>query len=148
MCVSLNPSIYPIIGTLAGALFGGWLARNTAFKVVERQEITRDYATLKNSFLPSRHILQKDKRTREDIIKLAALFESQEFAMLSFVGHLSGENRKTFEEKWSKYKEWHHKYEELEAQTPNLELGKLAMTKQIDNLSKMIEEILEAGKKF
>jgi len=143
-------SICTLIGGLGGAVLGARIAKDTAFKIIERQEITRDYITLKNSLLPSRHILQKDKITRDDVIRLAALYEDQITAMLFFVNHLSGENRKTFEERWSKYKKWHQKYEELEAKSANFDLGKLdtAKPERVSELLKIIDDILDAGKKF
>ncbi|NVN91288.1 MAG: hypothetical protein HXX11_11895 [Desulfuromonadales bacterium] len=145
--MSVNSSIYPIIGTFVGVALGAWLARNTAFKIVDRQEKNRDFLALKNSFIPAMRILRKDQFTTEEFKRFPTLFENQDIAMLSFVGHLGGENRRCFDEYWNKYKEWQKEFENLETGMENAGIVLLTSTRRPE-LVKLIEDILEAAKKY
>lgn len=143
--VDILTFVTPIM-TFGGIVFGAAFARNTALKAVDRQEFNRDYLALKNSFIPTIRILRKDKKTREDIISLASLFESQMSAMLAFSFHLTSKNERNFEEKWNKYEKWNQEYEKLEADLPDL--GKINTSKRTEEIRNMVAAILESAKKY
>ncbi|GAB7026796.1 hypothetical protein [Geotalea toluenoxydans] len=157
MCdVSVATSYTPYITAIGGAITGGAISLFVGFKLsqrnhtnalalMKRQEANKAFLALEASFLPALRIL---KRTgTKDFDKIPTFFDNQEIAMLSFVWHLSGENRTGFEEKWAKYKEWQKEYEERENQMENFGLMLMCDGKR-PGFIKILEDIIEAAKKY
>lgn len=149
---SWTPYITGIGGVIAGAitsyLVGVKLSgRNhaNALALMKRQEANKAFLALEATFLPALRILRKDHLSGEDFDRFPTLFENQDIAMLSFVGHLSSDNRRVFGEKWSKYQEWQKEYEELVSRAGN---GILLIGTQRNEKINIIEDILDAAKKY
>lgn len=100
MCISTTyiTSLIATISGISGVLIGAWIARNTAFKIIDRQEQNRDFLDLKNSFIPAMQILNKEPGsfTQDDFVSFRQLFNTQEIAMLRVSLLLKGYNLKRF----------------------------------------------------
>lgn len=156
----MDASIVGVLGTVLGVLVAGPLTyyfsrvlvektHANALVLLSRQEATRAFLVLEATFIPTKLIFRKPKRTGDDFCRIPTLYESQTIAMLAFVEHLTGKSRENFEEKWSKYQEWHQEYEELEASSPyNLGLDNMICRMKNGEFQQMVTDVLEAAKQY
>ena len=157
MCVvSAAARNTPYITAIGGAIVGGLCSlgagvylsqRNhrNALALLTRQEANKAFLALEATFLPALRIL---KRTgTKDFDKIPTFFDNQEIAMLSFIGHLSGESRTNFAEKWQKYKEWQIEYEDRENQMENFGVMLMCDSNRPGFIN-ILEDILETARNY
>lgn len=156
MCIATTTNITPIVAALGGAMVGGLCSlgvgyflsqRNhtNALALMDRQEAHKAFLALEASHVPMLRILRESGA--KDRQKIPTFFDSQDIAMLSFVWHLTGENRSNFEAKWAEYDEWRKEYAEYESRQENSSILLTSENKR-GALIELIEAILEAAKKY